>query len=131
MAYMTIFRPKKKWSNNNGPQAPRVTQPTIQRWGGKPSAIDARAPYCVRLMAEKFQPEYLFADGFRPVHFERIRYWPETKEFVCVYRTEVYCTQTFRRWTERYIWADRRRGAEELKQFGVPTGWRQWRKAWK
>ncbi|MEH2700208.1 hypothetical protein GFL93_09470 [Rhizobium leguminosarum bv. viciae] len=118
MKYMTIFRPNAKPASTNG------------KWGGKSNPDESGADFTTEYMLKRFAPTYSFTGGYKAVERERIRWWPETREFVVVFQTPVMDTGTLGKWTERYVWAYRKGRMVELKQFGVPTGWRDSRQGW-
>ncbi|MVO95064.1 hypothetical protein [Rhizobium leguminosarum] len=117
MAYMTIIPPHPH-------KGPKPKNDKARTYGGQANPVDPRVPHGLAQVYSSFRPEYLYLGTYKPVSFERIRYWPETREFVVVLCSEVYCTTTHAQWTERFVWAYRGHMVE-LKQFGVRSGWRQ------
>lgn len=85
------------------------------------------------LMAKykKFRPSYSYGNGFQPVELEKVRHWPDTREWVGVYYANLHYSHDINdRSREKYVWAWRGGRMVEIKQFGTNNVWRASRPDW-
>lgn len=117
MSYMTIIPP-----NRGG----------VQEGGSGGGGGSERPPGWLVQKYKRFLPSYSYSNGFQPVDLEKVRWWPDTLEWVGVYYARTYAGESEygRRDIERYVWVWRAGRMVQLKQFGVPHSWRSSREDW-
>lgn len=87
--------------------------------GGRNSNGQAKPPGWALNAFRSYQPVYQYSLPYR-VPLERVRYWPETGEWVGVYCAHVYSTPHRKYLPERFIIGFRNGSFPELKAFLAP-----------
>lgn len=98
----------------------------------RPTSAKHACPEWLLKKYKKFRPLYSYENGLLPVDLEKVRNWPDTREWVAVYQSNTYCTHDYDiRNVERYVWVWRDGRMCEIKQFGVPNFWRSSVEGWR